>query len=257
MSLAELAALCALGGLLVGSYLGVLADRIPAGRPTMTGRSHCDSCERTLSSWEMLPVVSWLALRGRCRTCHATVPARSTVMEIATAALFAAMAWRFGTHWELGAFLVLSAALVALTAIDLRTQTLPRRIIYIAAAATAPWLVAGALVAHRGVRLQWAALGAAGALAFFGLLYLGWRDGMGDGDVRLAPLLGAHLGWIGPLHVPVGLFLGFLSGALVGVVLLARGKGRRTQVPFGPFMALGAVVAILWGHPIIDFWLQR
>ena len=257
MTVAELVALCALGGLFVGSYLGVLADRVPAGRPTMTGRSHCDSCDRPLSWWELLPVVSWLALRGRCRTCKARVPAQSTVMELATAVLFGAMAWRFGAHWELGAYLVLVAALVALTAIDLRTQTLPRRIIYAAAVGAVPFLVAGALVAERAQRLGWAGFGAAVALAFFGLLYLGWRDGMGDGDVRLAPLLGAHLGWIGPLHVPVGLFLGFLSGALVGIVLLARGKGRKMQIPFGPFMALGAVVMILWGHPIIDFWLRR
>ena len=107
------------------------------------------------------------------------------------------------------------------------------------------------------VRLQWALFGSLGALAFFLLLYLGWRDAMGDGDVRLAGLLGLFLGWIGPMHVPVGLFLGFLAGAVVGVVVLIAGKGdRRTALPFGPFLAAGATLTILWGHPIIRLWLR-
>jgi leader peptidase (prepilin peptidase)/N-methyltransferase len=251
-----LSAVGAVFGLFVGSYLGVVVDRLPAGESTASGRSHCDACGRTLRWFELVPVVSWLALRGRCRTCGAAVSAQSTLIELATAALFAAMAWRFGWHWELGGYLVLVAALVALTAIDLHTQSLPREILYVAAALGVPFLVAGAFVADEAVRLQWAFFGGLGGLAFFLILYLGWRGAMGDGDVRLAALLGIFLGWIGPMHVPVGLFLGFVAGAVAGVALLARGAGRKTAVPFGPFMAVGAVAVILWGQPLIDLWLR-
>jgi leader peptidase (prepilin peptidase) / N-methyltransferase len=249
---------CAALGLFVGSFLGLVAVRMPAGEGVTSGRSHCDACRRPLAWFEVVPVVSWIALGGRCRTCRQRVPAASTLIELATAALFGAMAVRFDMHWELGGFLVLAAALVVLTAIDLRTRTLPRQILYVAAVGGIPFLVVGALVEGEPLRLWWSAVGAAGALAFFLLLYLAWTGAMGDGDVRLATLLGLFLGWIGPLHVPVGLFLGFFTGAIVGVAMIAAGRGgRRTALPFGPFLAIGATVTILAGRQIIDVWLGR
>jgi leader peptidase (prepilin peptidase)/N-methyltransferase len=244
-------------GLLVGSHLGVLAERIPAGRPTSAGRSQCDSCATTLRWFELVPVLSRVAQRGRCRTCGERVPALSTVLELTTAALFAALAAVFGPHWELGGYLVFAAGLTVLTVIDLRTQRLPRRIIYVTAALGVPFLVVGALRVDDGVRLQWALYGSLGALLFFLLLVGVWRGSMGDGDVRLAALIGFFLGWIGPMHVPVGLFLGFLFGAVVGSVLLARGASRRTKVAFGPYLALGAIVTVFVGHPVIRLWLHQ
>ncbi|MET0460765.1 MAG: A24 family peptidase [Ilumatobacteraceae bacterium] len=244
-------------GLLVGSHLAVLADRIPAGRPTSTGRSQCDSCATTLKWFELVPVLSRVVQRSRCRTCSAHIPAMSTVVELTTAALFAALAASFGLRWELGGYLVFAAGLTVLTVIDLRTQRLPRRIIYMTAALGAPFLVAGALLVDEPVRLQWAIYGSLGAVLFFVLLYLGWRGSMGDGDVRLAALIGLFLGWIGPMHVPVGLFMGFLAGAVVGSVLLARGASRRSKVAFGPYLALGAIATIFVGHPLIRLWLHQ
>lgn len=242
-------------GLLCGSYLGVIADRLPRGEPTSTGRSHCDSCGADLRWFELVPIVSWIAQRGRCRRCGVPITLAPLLMEIVTGLLFGAMAARFGVHWETAAFVVLVGALVPLSVIDLRTRRLPRELIYVAGGLGAPILVVAALVADEPQRIWWAAVGAGGALAFFLALYLGWRGGMGDGDVRLAALLGMYLGWIGLAHVPVGLFLGFLAGSIVGVVAIARGGGRKTALPFGPFMAIGAVVAMIWGHPIIDLWL--
>jgi leader peptidase (prepilin peptidase)/N-methyltransferase len=245
-------------GLFVGSYLGLVVDRLPAGESTASGRSRCDACRRTLRWFELVPVVSWVVLRGRCRTCGAHIAVTSTLIEAATALLFASMVWRFGWHWELGGYVVLVAALVALTVIDLRTRRLPREITYVAAGLGVPFLVAGALVADEPERLLWALAGGAGALVFFLVLHLGWRGAMGEGDVRLAALLGVFLGWIGPMHVPVGLFLGFVAGALagVGVMVLGRSRsGRKTAIPFGPFMALGAVIVIWWGQPLIRLWL--
>jgi leader peptidase (prepilin peptidase)/N-methyltransferase len=172
-----------------------------------------------------------------------------------TAALFGVMAARWGRHLETLAYIILVAALVALSAIDLRTRRLPRRLIYLAAASSAPLLVVAAIQRHQPHRVANAAIGAGIGLGFFLLLFVVWPGGMGDGDVRLAGLLGMHLGWIGLLHVPVGLFLGFLAGAVAGVVALGRGKDRKATLPFGPFMALGALVAIVWGRSLIRVWL--
>jgi len=252
-----LVTLLAVLGTMVGSYLGVVADRLPREEPTSTGRSHCDACGAALRWFELIPLVSWLVQRGRCRRCGAWITLAPLLTEVAGGVLFAVMAARFGEHLETAAFVVLMAVLIPLTVIDLRTRRLPRELIYLGGALGAPLLVISALLADEPQRIWWAAVGAGGALAFFLALYLGWSGGMGDGDVRLSALLGMYLGWIGLLHVPVGLFLGFLAGAVAGVVALARGGGRKTAVPFGPFMALGAVVAILWGHDLIDVWLWR
>lgn len=165
---------------------------------------------------------------------------------------------RLGRTPVLPAFLVLVASLVALSAIDLATKTLPRSIIYTAGGLSLAVMVVAAAVEHDLGRLGWALFGAATAFGVFAGIYLVRPDAMGFGDVRLAALLGLHLGWIGPLHVPVGLFLGFLLGAVVGVAMMIGGSaGRRTALPFGPFMALGAVIGIVAGRPIIDVWLRR
>ena len=247
--------LLVLFGLMVGSYLGVVADRLPREEPTSTGRSHCDACGAELRWFELIPVVSWLVQRGRCRRCGVSITVAPLLMEIVTGALFGVMAARFGQHLETAAFVVLVGALMALSVIDLRTRRLPRQLIYFAGALGAPLLVAAALLAHEPQRIWWAAVGGSGALVFFLALYFGWSGGMGDGDVRLAGLLGMYLGWIGLMHVPIGLFLGFLAGAVVGVAAMAKGGDRKTAVPFGPFMAVGALIAMVWGHPIVNLWL--
>lgn len=254
---AVLEAVSAVLGLLVGSYLGVLADRIPAGEPTAVGRSHCDSCDATLRWFELIPVISWVAQRGRCRRCGARIPVLSTVLELATAGLFAALAARFGMHWQLGGFLVMGAGLLLLSVIDLQTQKLPRRVMYVMTTLAVPFLVVGAVRMHQPVRLEWALFGCLGGLGFFLILYFGWRGSMGDGDVRLAAMLGLFLGWIGPMHTPVGLFLGFLAGAIVGSIRISRGHGLKSKLAFGPYLALGAVVTIFVGHPLIRLWLHR
>jgi leader peptidase (prepilin peptidase)/N-methyltransferase len=145
------------------------------------------------------------------------------------------------------------AGLVALSWIDLKTQRLPRQIIYWTALIGVPLLCVAALVEHEPKRIWMMLLGAGIAFALMGLIYVVSRGGMGDGDVRLSPLLGAYLGFLNPGLVPIGLFFGFCLGAVVGVALMVAGKaGRRTAVPFGPFLALGTVLAIFVGQPYID-----
>jgi leader peptidase (prepilin peptidase)/N-methyltransferase len=180
-----LVAICAVLGLLVGSYLGVVADRVPEGRTTSGGRSACDACGATLRLVRAGPGGVVVDPAGRCRKCRAPVSGVSTAMEVVTAGLFAALAAHFGSQWALGGFLVIAGGLVVLTVIELRTHTLPRRIIYATTVLALPFLIVGALREDEAVRLQWALYGSLGALLFFVVLYVGWRGSMGDGDVRL------------------------------------------------------------------------
>jgi leader peptidase (prepilin peptidase) / N-methyltransferase len=245
-------------GLLIGSFLTVVADRVPEGRSIVSPGSACGACGMNLGVPDLVPVFSWLALRGRCRGCGARIGVEPLIIEIVNAGLFAAMAVEFGLSWELAAFCVFAAGLVALSAIDLKTKRLPRQVTYTTAAIGAPLLVIAALVNDEPERIWMAALGAGIAFAFMLLIYIVSRGGMGDGDVRLAPLLGMHLGWLNPGIVMVGLFLGFLLGAIVGVALMASGvAGRRTKIPFGPFLAAGSLLAVFVGQAFVDaIWKQ-
>jgi leader peptidase (prepilin peptidase)/N-methyltransferase len=248
----------AIFGLLIGSFLTVVVDRVPRGASVVKPGSACGNCGLELGPRDLVPVFSWLVLRGRCRQCKAKIGTEPLILELATSGLFLALAVKFGLSWELGAYCALGAGLIALSWIDLHTKRLPREIIYVTSAIGVPLLCIGALVRHEPRRIWMMMLGAAIALTFMGLVYVLSKGGMGDGDVRLSPLLGAYLGWLSPGFVAIGLFLGFLLGAVVGVTLMAIGKaGRKTAVPFGPFLAVGTVAAIWVGQPGIDVILHR
>ncbi|MEX2626091.1 MAG: prepilin peptidase [Ilumatobacteraceae bacterium] len=251
-------AACVVGGLVIGSFLTVVVDRVPRGGSVVAPPSACGACGNRLGPPDLVPVVSWLVLRGRCRRCGTPIGVEPLVVEVATAALFVLFGLRFGASIELLAFCVLAATLVALTWIDLREQRLPREITYTALVIGTPMLAIAAIVNREPERVWMMLLGAGIALVLMLAIYLGARGGMGDGDVRLAPLLGLYLGWLNPGIVPVGLFYGFLLGAIVGVALMATRRGdRRTAVPFGPFLASGSVVAVFAGQPFVDLVLQR
>lgn len=251
-------AISAAYGLLLGSFLTVVVDRVPRGASIVAPGSACGNCGLRLGFRDLVPVFSWLALRGRCRRCHTDIGTEPLILELLTGLLFGLFAWKFGLDWALPAFCVLGAGLIGLSWIDLRTKRLPRQIIYVTAAIGVPLLCLAALVRHEPRRMWMMLLGAGLALAFMGLVYIASRGGMGDGDVRLSPLLGAYLGWLNPGFVGVGLFLGFFAGAVVGVAMMAAGRaGRKTAVPFGPFLALGTIVAVFIGQRCIDIFLRR
>jgi leader peptidase (prepilin peptidase) / N-methyltransferase len=238
-------------GLLIGSFLTVVVDRVPDGRSVISPGSACGACGLELGPRDLVPVVSWLLLRGRCRQCRVSIGIEPVVLELVTAALFGLLASKLGLRWALPGFFIYAAGLVGLSAIDVRTKRLPRKIIYVTAALGVPFLVIDSLVRGDERRLVMMFAGASIALLFMGLVYLASRGGMGDGDVRLAPLLGAYLGWQGLVLVPVGLFAGFMLGAVIGVAMMGLGKaGRKTALPFGPFLAAGALAAIFIGEPI-------
>ena len=251
-------AIAAAYGLLFGSFLTVVVDRVPRGASIVSPGSACGNCGLRLGFLDLIPVVSWLALRGKCRRCRMDIGKEPLILELVTGLLFGLFAWKFGLDWALPAYCVLAVGLVGLSWIDLKTKRLPRQIIYITAAVGIPLLCIAALARHEPRRMWTMLLAATIELAFMGIVYIASRGGMGDGDVRLSPLLGAYLGWLNPGFVAVGLFFGFLSGAIVGVSMMATGKaGRKTAVPFGPFLALGTIVAIFVGQPVIDAFMRR
>ena len=244
---------CIVMGLLVGSFLTVVVDRVPRGGSVVQPPSACGSCGNRLTAPDLVPIVSWLALRGKCRHCGTAIGKEPLIIEIANASIFVAFGLKFGADPVLPAFCIMGAALVALVWIDLHEFRLPREITYTAIALSSPVIVIAALLNDEPERIWQAALGAGIALAIMGLIYVASRGGMGDGDVRLAPLLGLHLGYLNPGIVPVGLFFGFLIGAVVGVIAMVVGKaGRKTALPFGPFLAAGTVLAVFCGQWFVD-----
>lgn len=243
-------------GLVVGSFLNVVIYRVPAGESVVSPRSRCPGCGTQIRERDNVPVLSWLLLRGRCRDCDQPISVRYPLVELGHAALWLVMLWQFGISWELPAYLYLASAGFALAVIDLDTKRLPN-------ALTLPsYLVGGALLLLPAIAdSQWddylrAWLGAAALFAFYFILALIYPRGMGLGDVKLAGVLGLYLGWLGWGVLVVGGFLGFLLGAVLGGALMVVGRaGRKSKIPFGPFMLLGALLAIVWGQPLWDGYL--
>jgi leader peptidase (prepilin peptidase)/N-methyltransferase len=241
-------------GLAVGSFLNVVIHRVPLGLSLSHPGSRCPHCRTAIRARHNVPVLGWLLLRGRCADCAARISGRYPLVEAGTAALFVAVAAKFGYSPELPAYLYLAAVAVALAAIDLDVRRLPDRIVLPSYAVATLLLLPAAVV-----RPAWA--DAARGLAAATLLYLLYRlialypGGMGGGDVTLAPLLGLYLGWLSWSAVAVGAFAGFLLGGVVGVALLAvRRADRRSRVPFGPFMLAGAFVAVFAATPIAGWY---
>jgi leader peptidase (prepilin peptidase)/N-methyltransferase len=252
---ALLVAGCGLFGLLIGSFLNVVIWRVPRGESVVSPPSHCPGCDTEIAPYDNIPALSWLVLRGRCRHCGTRISVRYPLVELATAGLWVAMALRFGWTWELPAYLVLVSALLALALIDLDTFLLPNKIVYPLTVALVVLLGLAAVLDDSGDDFVRALLGGLSAFAFFGVVHLISPRGMGFGDVKLSFSLGVALGWISWGSVFLGLFLGFFLGAVVGVALIAtRVKSRRDHVPFGPFLAAGTVLAILFGQVLLDLY---
>ena len=252
---AFLVGVCALLGLLVGSFLNVVIWRVPRDESIVHPRSRCPGCGNQLRSIDNIPVLSWLFLRGRCHFCGEPISARYPLVELLTGAVFAVAALRFGYDWRLPAFLVLFAGLVALSGIDIDHHRLPNKVVYPTLFATAPLLVLAAAATGEWGDLARAAAG--GLIAFvvlFAIHFVSPR-GMGFGDVRLAGVIGTGLGYLGLGYVAVGLFLAFLTSAVIGIALIATGiKSRKDRIPFGPYLALGCLLAVLFGAPILRWY---
>jgi leader peptidase (prepilin peptidase)/N-methyltransferase len=235
-------------GLVVGSYLNVVIYRLPRGISTVLPRSRCPTCGVPVAALDNLPVVSYLALGGRCRHCRQRISPRYPLVEAATGSLFLGCYLRFGPTLEALAGALFSSLAIVLAAIDAEHLLLPDRITLpgiVAGLALSPWLAWSGLWAA----LLGAALGGGVLLALWGAwLLLRREEGMGLGDVKMLAMIGAFLGWQGAL---VALFAGALAGSVVGLALLGSGRGGlKTKLPFGSFLALGGLVALFTGPAI-------
>ena len=256
-AVAALAAVAGLVGLLVGSFLNVVVARVPEGRSVVTPRSACPACGTPIRPAENVPVVSWLLLRGRAACCGAPISRRYPLVEVITAAAFAAVtAWQ-GLSWLLPALLYLAAISIALTFIDLDHFRLPDQIVLPSYGVVAA-LLGVAAVGEGEYRplLRAAAAGAALWVFYFTLRVINPR-GMGYGDVKLAGVLGMYFGWFGWGEVALGTFLGFAVGGVAGIGLMLAGRaGRKTQIPFGPYMIVGAWLGLAVGGAVWDWYLD-
>ncbi len=241
-------------GLLIGSFLNACAYRLPLGISIAYGRSFCPACTTQIRAVDNIPLVSWIALRGRCRACGAPISWRYPLVEALTGVLFAAVAASTGPSALLLLQLLFVAALILVSDIDIAERIIPDVVLL-------PVAVIGVvgmtiLDPSGGARWVWLAsgLGAAGFLLAAGLIYQRLRgvEGMGMGDVKLALCMGFFLG----SAVIPALFIGFIAGALAGIVLVARGRSSQTAVPFGPFLAFGAIVGLLFGDQLLHLYLH-
>jgi leader peptidase (prepilin peptidase)/N-methyltransferase len=237
-------------GLVIGSFLNVVIVRLPEGRSIWRPRSSCPGCGTPIAWHDNIPLLSFAILRGRCRTCGRAIALRYPLVEAATGALFALSYLVFGPTPDFLVAAVFLAALVAITGIDLAHQIIPDVI-------TLPGILAGVVATLATSRVSWleSLVGIVVCGGIFFVIILASRGGMGGGDMKLGAMLGAFLGWkLGLL----ALMLGVLAGGAVALCLLVLGrKGRKEAIPFGPFLALGGAITMLWGETILSWYLDR
>lgn len=247
-------------GLAIGSFLNVVIWRVPQRMSLSTPPSACPNCTNGIRGRDNIPVLSWVLLRGRCRDCGEPISVRYPLVELLTAAIFVALALRIGVDlpqiWLLPAYLYLGAIGVALAFIDLDTHTLPNRIVLPSYGVLVVLLALGSVTSGDWIALARAAAGAGILFAFYFLLAVAVPKGMGFGDVKLAGLIGLALGYLGWGPLAVGAFGAFVLGGVFSIVLVVlRRAGRKSGIPFGPWMILGAGLGIFVGDTVADAYL--
>lgn len=243
------AAFASLGGLLAGSFITVVAHRVPRGESIVGPRSRCPGCGAQIAAYDNIPVLSWLALRGRARCCGARISSRYPLTELALAALYALTVL---VLWDdpaaVASGLIFVTTLLAVTLTDLERRVIPNKILAVAS------VLAVAIVAVSDLgALPERLAAAAGAGGLFFLAALAYPQGMGLGDVKLAATMGLFLG----RDVVPAIFIALLVGSMVGLAMIARqgSAARKQAIPFGPFLALGGVIGMLAGGELIDWYL--
>lgn len=249
-------------GLVIGSFLNVVIARVPERRSLVSPPSACPGCGTPIKPYDNVPVVSWLVLRGRCRSCGEHISAQYPLVEAATGALYGLVVWRFGPGWDAAITLLLTSLLIPLAVIDWQIFKLPNPITYFGAAALAVLDALAAAVTgqwHRLVDAVVSAMVLAGFFWAFGALFRLVRNkaAFGMGDVKLCVSIGLGLGWLGPRYVLVAFYLSLFLGLVFGaVVTRAKRDGLQTKIPFGVFLAAGSILAIFL-TPILSDWYFR
>jgi len=249
-------------GALVGSFINVVADRLPAGKSIISPPSHCVECQHPISARDNIPIVSYLCLRGHCRNCGATIPRRLLWVELGTALLFAFLYWHYGLSWETAFVAFYCCLFISFLLIDLERSILPNKLVY-------PGIVIALVIASMGsifgfepndiigggFRLWIVDAAIGGGIGFLLLLLpaLLYRGGMGWGDIKLAALIGFVTGF--PLVILAMFFAVIAGGLTAAILLLLKLKGRKDAIPFGPFLSLAAMATLFWGKDVLD-WLM-
>jgi leader peptidase (prepilin peptidase)/N-methyltransferase len=244
------AALAGAFGLLLGSFLNVVAYRLPRGESLAVPASRCPGCDTPIRPYDNVPVLSWLLLRGRCRSCGTSIAWRYPLVELATALLLALTVVVIGPHEDVWLGLAFVLLLVPVTVIDIDFRIIPNKLM-IAGTVAAPAILA--LTAREDIPEHLIAAVAAGGFLLVALL--AYPSGMGMGDVKLAFVMGLFLG----RDVGVAMLVALVAGSVVGIAIVARKgaqEGRKTAIPFGPFLALGGVAGLLAGDPVVEWYLR-
>jgi len=243
-------------GLEVGSFLNVCIDRLPQNKSIVFPASHCEACQHKLGAKDLIPVFSYLRLGGRCRYCQASVPRRLFWVELATGVVFALLAWHYGLSPALGIMIFYACLFIVVSVIDLEHGLILNKVVY-------PSMVVALLLAliSRPWLTQWivsgianAAIGGAIGFALFLLIALISRGGMGWGDVKLAGLIGLATGF--PLVFLSVIMAAILGGMVAVVMVITKKRQRRQTIPFGPFLAVAAMITLLWGSNILEWYLR-
>ncbi|GAB4415376.1 MAG: A24 family peptidase [Thermodesulfovibrionales bacterium] len=245
-------------GSIVGSFLNVCIYRMPRGLSIVRPSSRCPSCSAAIKPYDNIPVLSFLFLGGRCRYCRAKIPLRYPLVETLNAFMYIAVIWRFGLNWHTPVLFAFCSAMIVITFIDLDFQIIPDAI-------TLPGipvgLITGALLlpdpfARNSVLgFKEAIIGIMTGGGLFYIIAVLSRGGMGGGDIKMMAMVGAFMGWKAVLLTT---FSGSLLGSIVGIFLMAfKGKGRKTRIPFGPFLSSGAIITLFYGQEILALYLHR
>lgn len=249
-------ALSAVLGLLFGSFANVAIARVPAGGSVVRPPSACPACAAPIRPRDNVPLLSWLLLRGRCRDCGTAISVRYPLVELSCALLFAAVGARVGASWALPGLLLFTWTLLVVAVIDADTRRIPNRLTYPLTPVLLGLLTLAAVLDGEPAAALRALAGGAAVFAVLLLLALASRGGLGMGDVKLGGFIGVGLGYLGWSSVVVGVFAAFLLGGLVALALVGlRLRGRRDLLPFGPYLAAGAVVGLLAGGPLARAYL--
>ncbi len=244
-------ALLALLGLAIGSFLNVCCDRLPLRQSIISPPSHCSSCGQKLKIGDLVPLFSYLWLRGHCRYCGARIPLRLPLVEVGTALLFALLCWNYGLGPQLPMALIYACIFLVVLVIDLEHGLILDIVVY-------PAMVLAFIFSFFWPELGWPGLGVlsallGGAIGFALLLvpYLISRGGMGGGDVKLAGLIGLAIGFP---YVLIALLMAIIAAGVLAIALIvSRRRTRKQTIPFGPFLAAAAMFTVVWGHPIADW----
>ncbi len=244
-------------GLMIGSFLNCVVYRLERDQSFLKGRSFCPRCNHQLGCWDLIPILSFLFLRGECRYCKKGVSWQYPLVELTTGVLFMLLLWHFHLGIDLIFGFLISGFLIIIFIYDLKHYLIPDKVIYPAILVSGIWYLVSSIFLNFYTKYEilnviYAAFGAA---AFFLLIVLVTRGrGMGVGDIKLAFLMGLILGWP---NILVALFLAFMAGAIIGVgLIMARKKSFKSEVPFGPFLAAGTIVAMLYGQELINWYLS-